>query len=344
MRIINNYSFLLKNFFLIICYFILGIGLYYNNAKFHIPWFGANDYANYSQMVENPFESKVGSPWGYRILTPQVSNIFTKLNIYYEPKESPYKEHYAEYAGIAHTSTLYPLIFTNYVFIVLAAYVIFKSVEKLYLTPFQLVFLHGIVGLFFLSFSTIIHGLSGLTEGGSIFFIAILNYFLLNNKRLYFLIFIVLSIFQRELIPVIMFFYICITGYKKRYWYLASCLIAFVAYLMFRKIYPLSGFENQLDFFRSMEILVNYKFTLEFFKIVIASLNLPIFLIIILFLSGVRKFNFLYSTLFLYLLFLPFCISMGIGINAGRILNILIPLFFVDFLRGIPKFYNLRFV
>ena len=159
-------------------------------------------------MVGHPFDGKVGSPWGYRILTPQFSYLVAKSGVYYEPKEGPFKEYYEEYNGLNYKSPLYPLIFTNFIFFVLAAFIIFKSVEKIYSSPFELFLLQGIVGLFFLSFSTVVHGISGLTEGGSIFFIALLNYFLINNNKLYFAIFAVLSIFQRELIPIFMLIYI----------------------------------------------------------------------------------------------------------------------------------------
>jgi hypothetical protein len=318
-------------------YFILGIGIYYSGAKFNVPWFGANDYAQYSEMVAKPFQNNIGAPWGYRVFTPTIAYFIEKTGLYYEPQQSPYKEYYKEYNRIQHDKSLYPLIFTNYIFIVLTLYVILITVEKFYRGNFEKILLYGIIGLFFLSFSTILHGVSGLTEGASLFFISLLNYLFLNDKKIYFALLTILSIFQRELIPVIFFIYILFYDKKNKLPFLIFCTISFTLYLSLRNIYPLIGFENQLDALESLKILINYKFSIDFFKVIIASLNLPIFIFTILVLIGVRDFRNFLPLVISYGLLIPFCISMGIGNNTGRILNLLIPLFFVLFLRHLPK-------
>jgi len=205
------FQYALKHCLLLLFYTFFSIGLFYDGSKFHVPWYCAKDFVNYAKMIDHPLGHSVGAPFGYRIITPTLSHYVQKCGFFYEAPHSPFKDAFLVYQGINyHSSALSAIIFVNFCFIILALFFLLKTIQII--LPAQnlkdKILQLGLPSLLLLSFSTIVHGFSGLTEGGTLFFICLLSYFFYRNQRLLFTLTVFISILQRELIPLVIFLYI----------------------------------------------------------------------------------------------------------------------------------------
>ena len=108
------------NFLIILMYIVISSGVFYSSAKFHIPWYGANDFAVYHDMIKEPLSHNSESPYGYRIITPTIAHFIEKSGIYYKTSNSPFKDEFFEYKNKRYESNILDaLIFTNFILILL---------------------------------------------------------------------------------------------------------------------------------------------------------------------------------------------------------------------------------
>ena len=151
--------------------------MYYAGAKFHVPWYGGNDFREYYQMALDPFDNDARSPFAYRIMLPTIANLVYRSGLFYEANNTPYKDSYISFDGIDYEpSVLSAIIFTNYIFLSLAAFFVYKSID-LKFSRYGIndnVMSVVLPSLIFLSLSTSVHGYAGLTEGGSLLIVSLL--------------------------------------------------------------------------------------------------------------------------------------------------------------------------
>jgi hypothetical protein len=331
-----------NNLIIILFYTVISTGVFYSSAKFHVPWYGANDFAVYHDMIKKPFSNNANSPYGYRILTPIIAHYVEKSGIYYKTSNSPFKDNLFEYENKQYDSEILDaLIFTNFILIIFSMFILYKTYEKYYNwgknKEINLLFLLMPLGLM-LSTSTIVHGLNGLTEGGSIFFISLCCFLIARGNIFIFTIAVFLGMFQRELVPLVVFIY-CI--FINKYRFALISLLAFMAYFILRNLHPLTGFEEQLNLIAFFQNIKNFNLTKEFFLQVILSNNIVLSLIIVYFIEDMeyRKFKYLLPFAMVFGMLLLISLGTGIGNNAGRILNMATPILML----AVPKLLNIKF-
>jgi len=329
---------LIKDLKILFFYFLLATGVLYSSVKFHVPWYGSNDFAVYYEMVENPFNNNAGAPYGYRIFTPTIAHFVEQSGIFYKPNNTSFNDFMTTYEGNTFDSkTLYALIFTNYVLIVFSMFFLNKTLHILRpnLTRNQVnTFLP--IGLI-LSTSTLAHGLNGLTEGGSLFIISLCCYLIYRNQLSLFIVAIIFGMFQRELIPLI-FFIFCF--FQKKTKYLIVSLLVFSLYFFIRYLFPLPGFEEQLELSAFIKNLSNFQLSKDFIFQVILSNNIILASLIWLSFGKIGKVINLNTISFMAIFSILLIISIGTGIgnNAGRILNMTTPfllLFLPNFIDSV---------
>ena len=320
-----------KNILIFLAYFFISLGIFYSGSKYHIPWYGSGDFANYSLMTTKPFDNDVQAAFAYRFITPTAAHYIYRYGLFYAPEKTPFKDNYSKQNEVFYDpSSLAALIFTNYLFLTLAAvftYItITKKIKKNDLVADTIAL--GLPILIYLSFSTIAHGFNGLTEGGSLFFISLLAYLFHEKKLIIFGTFVLLSVWQREVIPIIIFVYILFAPVKiKKYAYLILSLTAFISYLIIRKkFWPLPGSEDQLIFTAFYKNFFLLGFSKEFFFQGILANNLIFFVFFSYIILGLKNIKFLFPYIMVVLIMIPICIGIGSSNGIARILNIASPL------------------
>jgi hypothetical protein len=320
-----------KKLLILLAYFFISLGIFYSASKYHIPWYGSDDFANYSLMTTKPFDNDVQAAFAYRFITPTAAHYIYKFELFYTPEKTPFKDNYSIQNGVFYDpSSLAALIFTNYLFLTLAAFftyiTIAKKIKKNDLTSNVLAL--GLPVLIYLSFSTIVHGYNGLTEGGSLFFISLLTYLFYEKKLVIFGIIVLLSVWQREVIPIIMFIYILFAPIKtKKSIYLIISFIAFMSYVIIRKkFWPLPGSDDQLILSAFYNHFFSLGFSKEFFLQGILSNNLIFFIFFSYIILGIKNIKFLFPYIMVILLMIPICVGIGASNGIARILNIASPL------------------
>jgi len=215
-------------------YFLLTIGQATYAIKFNVPWYGTNDFSSYYLMAQNPFDNSVENPWhASRVLTPFLAWILFKLNLYLRTDSSPFINSYSVIDNTIYDERiLFSLITVNYI----ARF--FSSIVLVYLLKSTLVnnfvnkiLIYAFPLFLFLTPATNFSILTGITEGVSILVVSLLLLQIKNKNYALFLFFIILSVFQRELIPLFVFFVVFNlrrNGLKAK-WYLPPLLAFFVS-------------------------------------------------------------------------------------------------------------------
>jgi hypothetical protein len=322
-----------KDFLILIAFLTLSAGVYYAGAKFHVPWYGGNDFKQYYQMTLNPLNNNSQSPWAFRLIVPMLAHLILKSGMFYESGITPYKDHYLNHMGIDYEpSILSAIIFTNYIFLALAAFFIYKSTKLIFdqaeytdkVMPVMM------PSLLFLSFSTTVHGYAGLTEGGSLFFISFLCFLALKNNLILFIFTCFLSIFNRELIPLIMLIYVFFSSaQKRRPYFVITSILAFTIYFTLKSYLQIPGNEHQTDMNSLISNVLTFSVNKEFFMQAILANNIPIFVGVLIIFYGVRNLKpFIPYAIIIIILFI-LGIATGIGYNVGRILNLATPILII---------------
>lgn len=320
------------NFLAIAAFMALSAGVYYSGAKFHVPWIGANDYQQYYMMASNPYDNDALSPWAYRVIPTTIVHYVHQSGFFYDSRVTPYKEHYISYNGVDYdSSVLSAFIFTNYLFLGIAAFFLYKSIRLVFkrvelkdeITSFLL------PSLLFLSQSTIVHGYAGLTDGAGLFFVSILLYLYLKNYFVLFFVVSIISVASRELVPLILIFYLLVSPGTQRLKFFIACGIAFASYFAMRLLLQVPGNEHQTNPSSLIENIFNFDLTREFFLQGILANNITFFAVLLLILHGLKGIRCFAPYMLAILSLTMLGVATGIGNNIGRILNLALPLLII---------------
>lgn len=326
--------------------FLLTYGFLYSGYKLWTPEItGGSDFYEYYKTFLNPINNTATSPFVYRQFTAWTVFFIDKLNLSYDTLisfDNP----------IIDQSTFLSIIISNYLALVFTSLIISYAIDFIIYKKSILLPLSAGLMVFF-SFNTIPHNISGIFEAWSWFFYALI-FFLYIKKSNWVYVFIVISISQREVIPIvfgILSFLDYAFEFKKNYklnslinYYLkvfAVSFLAFSLYILIRtEFFPVQGSENQLQIKFLIEALINFRLSFSWFVPVLISQNiLTVYLISVL----ANKFNYnslrQAVTIFsIYLLLIIIGISTGIGSNLGRILSQLNPILIILIFKNLNQF------
>lgn len=315
--------------------FFIAIGVFFVAAKFNVPWYGSNDFRHYSSMVERPFSAESRAPFGYRVVTPAVAHVIWRSGVFYAPEKTPFKDAFSLHDGVRFSGdTLNALIFTNFMMLVGAAFVLTQALRLSpgwgadAMSPFSEVMWASMI---FMSFSTVVFGFAGITEGGTLLFVSLLLFLHRAKMLAWFFIVVFISAFQRELISVVMMVYLLSSGVRRNRSYLVAALISFIAYVSARILLPLPGHEDQLQLSSYLQNFLSFSVDRDFFLQVVVAQNIVwafLALIAVYHRAALRHF-----LPYFCVLGVLFALSVGadIGPNTGRILNIALPIFLITF-------------
>ncbi len=315
----------------LVAFLFVALGVFFAGAKFNVPWYGSNDFRHYSLMVERPLSGEVGAPFGYRVVTPAVAHVIWRSGMFYAPEKTPFKDQFSLHGGVRFSGdTLNALIFTNFLMLVGAAFFLVQALRLSpkcgpdAMSPFGEVMWASMI---FMSFSTVIFGFAGITEGGTLFFVAFLLFLHRAKMPIWFFIVVLISAFQRELISVVVFVYLLASGACRNRPYMMASLISMLAYVGARIFIPLPGHEGQLQLSSYLQNFLSFSVDRDFFLQVVVAQNVVwafLALIVVYNRSALREFLPYFSALGVL-----FALSVGtdIGPNTGRILNIALPIF-----------------
>ena len=183
-----------------VSYLFLTYGFIYSAYNSWVPEiYGGNDFYQYYLMYLNPFENDAISPFAYRIIGSIVTNLIFEIGIDYNTV-----------IAIADSSiqnqVFFAAIMSNYIGLLLTAVIVSLVTDEINKGKSSLVsFLSG-ASVFFL-FATMPYNLSGIQESWSMFFYALIYLCYLKKSRFIFLL-LFLSIFQREIIPIVFFVFV----------------------------------------------------------------------------------------------------------------------------------------
>jgi len=313
--------------------FFIALGVFFAAAKFNVPWYGSNDFRHYSLMVETPFSAESRAPFGYRVVTPAVAHVIWRSGLFYAPKETPFKDAFSLHEGVRFSGDiLNALIFTNFMMLVGAAFILTQALRLSpgggadAISPFSEVMWASMI---FMSFSTVVFGFAGITEGGTLLFVSLLLFLHRAKMQVWFFVVVIISAFQRELISVVMMVYLLSSGARRNRPYVLAALISFFAYASARIFLPLPGHEDQLQLSSYLQNFSSFSVDRDFFLQVVVAQNIVwafLALIAVYHLAAIREF-----VPYFCVLGVLFVLSVGtdIGPNAGRILNIALPIFLI---------------
>lgn len=326
-----------KLLFRIIILVLLTYGFFYSGYKLWTPEVtGGSDFYEYYKMFQNPFNNSSTSPFIYRQFTAWTVYLISRLNLSYNTIISFSNP-------IINQNTFFAVIMSNYLALILTSLIISYAVEHLITENTTLIPLTAGLLLFF-SFNTIPHNLSGIFEAWSYFFYALI--FLLYLKKSNFIYLIIsISIFQREIIPLV-FSIISFLDYtfdfrknlKNLYKINYSLKVLFVSlissflyFLIRTQFFPVIGYENQLQLTSLFTNLLNFRISFSYFIPVFLSQNILIIYLASVFINrfettNIRQFIIL---IIVYLFLILLGVSTGIGSNTGRILSQLNPIIII---------------
>ena len=326
-------------------YVFLSYGFFYSAYKSWTPEiFGGNDFYQYYLMYLNPIDNNAIAPFAYRIFGPLITNIIYNIGFEYTA--------IIQYTNpVILKEVFFSVIFSNYIALLLTALIVSMVTDLLNENKSPLVSLFSGSAVFFL-FATMPYNLSGIQESWSMFFYALIYLcYLKKSKLILSLIFI--SIFQREIIPVVFLIFIVLEIiYRKSIsLYQAGVLIAsvlsFTFYIILRiYLVPIEGFEDQLSFTTMIENLLSFEISFRFIISSVFAQNLylsylGILIIKYLFFKDYSGFFAFFQISLILFFLLLLGIGTGIGDNVGRIMSqtsvFYIPLLFINLNQLLKK-------
>lgn len=231
----------------------LSYGFLYFSYKWLDPTQVNTDFIRYYEMVQHPLNFHVApSPWVYRQLTAIIANGVWRLHIYYPDSIQFHNPHYDQHIFFA-------VLFTNYVSVVVAAWLstimVDRYLQSLGRSSSILPLLGGM--LCFFSFYLQVTTITGQADGLSWALVALC--YLLYEKRsaLLFCAVLLLSILQREILPLIFFSFAVVslvtdrsaTRQHRQFLSIAAIwsLIVFAVYMLLRQLIHAPGNEYQAE-------------------------------------------------------------------------------------------------
>jgi len=220
----------------------------YFSYKYYVPWSGGQDYAQYYAMYQQPLDmSQTEAPFVYRQFGAVITHVIYKLGLYY-----PNKIHFIE-AGYDQR-IFFSALLSNYLALFLTAILVAMTVARRFDYPTLFPPLVGGL-LCFLSFFTQQNVITGLSEGWSWFLMALLFYAYDSRRQTLVIAVLILSIFQREILPIVVAVLSGVSLLQRREntdrdpfvvktFVSASC--AFALYVLVRSfVIPVEGYEAQ---------------------------------------------------------------------------------------------------
>ena len=224
-------------------------GLLYFADKWYAPTIGSADFTEqYYRMYQKPLDlSAAEAPFVYRQVSAVLTHLVHASGIYYSPSTT---NAMSRANPDIDQGIFFAALLTNYLGLVLAATIAGTIVEA---ATGGLVFplLAGLFCLLSLLSQSVV--ITGMTEGVSWLFVALLYWLYGRGSRVAFGLLLLGSIFQREMISVafalIAAFSLLLGDGRRRYnlQVLGFSVFCFAAYTMVRKvILPAPGYEDQL--------------------------------------------------------------------------------------------------
>jgi hypothetical protein len=226
---------------------VTSYGLLYFTYKFAKPWPGSNDYyANYYFMYLSPLDVHAApAPYNLRQVSAVITHLVLATHLYVPNRT-------AAIVPGRYPNVLFAAMITNWAFLLLAAWLAGLIAEEELGHPNAVAAL--IAGfLCLLAFQTPFFVLSGLTEGVNWFLLAAGFLAYLRRARSWLLLVLIVSIVQRESIPIIMGVIaacdLAISREDKRFKMqtIAAALACFTVYFLARRFF-LSGSESETHF------------------------------------------------------------------------------------------------
>ena len=341
----------MKNKFIYIVTFltlIISSSQFYYSYKFSDPNYGNSDFFQYAGMVENPFVSKSAeSPFIYRQFTTSIANFIYSNGIFYDTEIS-FK------TDIETQKIFFALLTSNYLGILFCFFTLIYYVKK-YLNEKSIILYFFPVFLISSSFGYVFNGLSPLTEGWTYFFNLIVFIMLVEKRLTYFLIFIILSILNKEITSIIF----CIFSFsliiyqlktKKSFenFYVRTFIISmlcFILYIIIRVvIFPTDGGEAQINIKNLIHNLINVNFDISLIRQGILSITSLIILLFFILINN-RYYDLIKDKMTFSLImsiFILFIVGLmsGIGNNIGRIVSSMTPIIVLISLKYIDLKYE----
>ena len=324
-------------FFLLL---VASYGLFFFSYKYYIPLARA-DFFRYYPMYQRPLDfSAATAPFVYRQISALVTHALYLTGLYY-PEGISFSD------SAIDQRMFFSALLANYLGLTLAATLAGSLVERV-TGAFGASLMAGFLCL--LSFHTQTAVITGLTEGISWFFVALLYLLYVRRARWPLIVVLAVSIFQREIIPLafalIAFFSFVLRSGDKRYdgFVLVSSLLAFGAYLAMRAvIIAAPGYEYQLSLSNFVANLMSPS-AVSIRDVVfqgVLSQN-------VVFIAAAAQFalylrtrvwsrDFLMLTSALLAL-MVIGLGDGLGVNVGRIGGLMVPIFAVLAARALFEF------
>ena len=320
-------------FFLLIAY-----GFFYFSYKWLIPTVVNSDFTQYYGMILHPLDFHAApSPWVYRQWNALVAHEIWKVHIYY-----PDLIRFADPGYDQHV--FFAALFTNFLAVVFTAWLTTLIVEGWLGRSSHIVPLFGGMLCFF-SFLLQETTLTGQADGLTWTLVA-LCYLLYQRRKLgWFSLVVMLSIFQREILPLIFCTLAVVTAllqpaasgrepadFSERSY---QCRIAavsafgFAVYLLVRHVIHAPGNENQMDPSSQLKSILRFRLDSAYFKQVILGQNLLLLLCGIWILVYIRlreSTRRMLPLLATCVLLIIISIMTQIGSNATRMLALLTPI------------------
>lgn len=221
-------------------------GMLYAAYKFYDPSIaGHADYFSYYKMHQAPLDfSATSAPFIYRQFTAITTNLIFAAGIYY-PEDIAFTDARID------QRLFFAALLANYLGLVLAANIAGAITER-ESRHFTYSLLAGLFCL--LSFFSLSVAVTGLSEGITWFFFAGLYFLYVRENRAAFASVLALSIFQREMVPVVFglvaTFSLLLRHGDRRYngFVLALSVLCFLAYVLVRTyLIAVPGYELQLS-------------------------------------------------------------------------------------------------
>jgi hypothetical protein len=222
--------------------------LIFLSYKYYDPFIGGgDDFSVYYSMYENPLSNDTEAPRGYRLFGATVTHLIYKANIYYHTEISFQHDDYDQ-------RIFFAALLSNYIALLLCGIICSIIVgRKIDRQDDLFPFIAGI--LCFLSFHTQYVIITGINDGWSWFLVALAYLAYERKSILLFSVVMVLTIIQREIIPLI-FLIMAIFDFlsnrkqhssvKFEIYAITASLLSMAGYLLIRTIvFPLPGYEFQ---------------------------------------------------------------------------------------------------
>lgn len=236
-------------------------GMFYFSYKHYVPWSGGTDFFHYYPMYQTPLDfEQAMAPFVYRQLGAIITNTIFKAGFYYHNEIAFTDPDYSQ-------RIFFSALFSNYIALLLTATIVSETVShklgRLLLVP-------PIIGglLCFLSFFTQQTVITGLTDGWSWLLIALGFYGYVSRKPLPVISVLILSIFQRETIPIVFFVLSSIDAFiaaaRRDFesFYVMTAIasvLSFIGYLSVRIVLlPAEGYSHQLDAKQMLPSILGY--------------------------------------------------------------------------------------